>query len=167
MEKDKKELRETFRKYFVLAVSDNEHEADNARRKLLDLRKKHGLTESDVLDIMGGADEEVRAAFEAFMKGARKPAEVLVDLARGASIFKTKDGRAWADINIHGHRETHPVRSAAFKGWLRVKFYESQHSAVASAEAIETAISQRAGARSRTRPSAFIAPRACCPCRCR
>jgi hypothetical protein len=139
MNTDKKELREKFRKLFVMAVSDNEGEADNARRKLLELRKSLGLTESDVLELMAGADEEARTAFEAFMQGSRKQADILIDLAKAASIFRTPDGRAWADININGHRETHPVRSAPFKRWLQLQFFNDQHGSP-SKDAIETCV---------------------------
>ncbi|MDB5491912.1 MAG: hypothetical protein JWO78_1761 [Micavibrio sp.] len=50
--------------------------------------------------------------------------DILLGLAEGAELFHTPDGRAFADIEINGHRETHSVRSQSFKLWLIQRYYE-------------------------------------------
>src|SRR5262249_36939100 len=53
-----------------------------------------------------------------------KQADILIRLARAATLFHTPDGDAVADIKIDGHRETHLVRSPGFRKWLRHRFFE-------------------------------------------
>ena len=44
---------------------------------------------------------------------------MLINLAASADLFHTATGTAYADLVIDGHRETWPVRSPRFSGWLR------------------------------------------------
>jgi hypothetical protein len=44
---------------------------------------------------------------------------MLINLAASANLFHTATGTAYADLVIDGHRETWPVRSPRFSGWLR------------------------------------------------
>lgn len=75
--------------------------------------------------------------------GADKPSQatVLADIAGGEKVelFRTPDGVPYADLYISGHRETWPVRSKAFKWWLRGVYYERTRSAPNS-EAMTTAL---------------------------
>jgi hypothetical protein len=64
---------------------------------------------------------------------------MLVDLAAHAELFHTSTGTAYADLVIDGHRETWPVRSARFRGWLRRCYYEATRSAP-SAAALNSAL---------------------------
>ena len=50
--------------------------------------------------------------------------DVLLNLAATAGLFHTNDGTAFADLVIDGHRETWPLRSKRFSGWLRQQYYE-------------------------------------------
>jgi hypothetical protein len=58
-------------------------------------------------------------------KKKRAQAEVLAEHAKAAALFHTPAGESYADIPVGGHRETHRVRSRAFRGWLRKKCYEA------------------------------------------
>jgi hypothetical protein len=40
-------------------------------------------------------------------------------------LFHTATGTAFADILVDGHRETWPIRSKRFRGWLRRRYYET------------------------------------------
>src|SRR5262245_13522091 len=68
-------------------------------------------------------------------------ATVLADIATGENVelFRTPDGISYADLHINGHRETWPVRSKAFKWWLRGVYYERTRGAPNS-EATATAL---------------------------
>ena len=69
----------------------------------------------------------------------RKQADVLVDIAEAAKLFRTADQVAFADIDIGGHRETWPIRSTGFSLWLRHRFFEKTKSAPNS-EAVQAAL---------------------------
>lgn len=47
-------------------------------------------------------------------------------------LFHTATGVAYADLVVDGHRETWPVRSKRFRGWLRRLHYEATGSALAA-----------------------------------
>jgi hypothetical protein len=47
----------------------------------------------------------------------------LVRLAEAADLFHTDTGDPYAAVPVRGHRETHPVRSTAFRGWLRREYW--------------------------------------------
>jgi hypothetical protein len=123
--------------------SPNEHEKNVARQKIDALAAKHKLSWNDVLELVGisgndGKDDTARL-FEELLKGHRKQADILIDLAAAADKFRTADDRVWADIYIDGHRETRPVRSARFRQWLRHRFWTDQKTAPTS-EAVETCL---------------------------
>jgi hypothetical protein len=44
---------------------------------------------------------------------------MLIDMALCEELFHTATGSAFADIMVDGHRETSPIRSKRFRGWLR------------------------------------------------
>jgi hypothetical protein len=50
--------------------------------------------------------------------------DVLLNIATAARLFHASDGTAFADLIIDGHRETWPLRSKRFQGWLRQHYYE-------------------------------------------
>jgi len=58
-----------------------------------------------------------------------------------AELFHTSVGTAFADILIDGHRETWPIRSRRFKGFLRRSYYKATGTA-ASALVIKMALDQ-------------------------
>src|SRR5262245_661694 len=58
-----------------------------------------------------------------------------------AELFHTAVGTAFADILIDGHRETWPIRSRRFKGFLRRSYYKATGTAP-SALAIKMALDQ-------------------------
>ena len=60
-------------------------------------------------------------------------------LLRCVGLFHTAVGTAFADILIKEHRETWPIRSSRFRGWLRRRYYEATGSA-ASGLAIKLAL---------------------------
>jgi hypothetical protein len=66
-------------------------------------------------------------------------ADQLVELAAVAELFHAPDGTGFADVEVNGHRETWPVRSKGFRGWLVRCFYEATHGAPSS-EALQSAL---------------------------
>jgi hypothetical protein len=62
-------------------------------------------------------------------KEKESQADVLLGLAETADLFHTPDGRGFADIEVAGHRETWPIRSKHFRGWLARAFFENVHGA--------------------------------------
>src|ERR1700746_1967233 len=49
-------------------------------------------------------------------------------------LFHTVTGTAFADLLINGHRESWPIRSKRFRGWLRRRYYEATGGAASTAE---------------------------------
>jgi hypothetical protein len=49
---------------------------------------------------------------------------MLSDIMRCDDLFHSAAGTAFADILVDGHRETWPIRSKRFRGWLRRRYYE-------------------------------------------
>jgi hypothetical protein len=45
-------------------------------------------------------------------------------------LFHTATGTAFADLLVDGHRESWPIRSKRFRGWLRRRYYEATGSAL-------------------------------------
>jgi len=50
--------------------------------------------------------------------------DVLLNIATAVRLFHASDGTGFADLIIDGHRETWPLRSKRFQGWLRQQYYE-------------------------------------------
>ncbi|MGB8841837.1 MAG: hypothetical protein WCC64_12280, partial [Aliidongia sp.] len=73
--------------------------------------------------------------------GRRSPtqADILIDLAQEAELFHAPDGTGFADLNIHGHRETWPIRAKGFRRWLARRFYQETGGAPSS-EALQSAL---------------------------
>ena len=59
---------------------------------------------------------------------------MLIDIARPEDLFHTATGTAFADIIIDGHRETWPIRSKRFRGWMRRCYYQATGEAASAAE---------------------------------
>jgi hypothetical protein len=59
---------------------------------------------------------------------------MLIDMALCEELFHTAAGTAFADILVDGHRETWPIRSKRFRGWLRRRYYQATGSAASAAE---------------------------------
>jgi hypothetical protein len=59
---------------------------------------------------------------------------MLNDLMRCDDLFHTAAGTAFADIAGDGHRETWPIRSKRFRGWLRRRYYQETGGAASAAE---------------------------------
>ena len=71
----------------------------------------------------------------------RSQAARLVDLADHVELFHTPTGEPFATVAVEKHCETHPVRSTAFKGWLRRRYWDAYRQPAAGSamvDAIET-----------------------------
>jgi hypothetical protein len=55
---------------------------------------------------------------------------MLTQLWASGELFHTATGTAYADLLVDGHRETWPIRSKRFRGWLRRRYYEATGSAL-------------------------------------
>src|SRR5436305_2145150 len=61
-------------------------------------------------------------------------AEMLAVIETSIELFHTAAGTAFADLLIEGHRETWPIRSKRFRGWLRRRYYQATGDAASAAE---------------------------------
>jgi hypothetical protein len=59
---------------------------------------------------------------------------MLIEMALCEELFHTAAGTAFADIVVDGHRETWPIRSKRFRGWLRRRYYQATGGAASAAE---------------------------------
>jgi hypothetical protein len=59
---------------------------------------------------------------------------MLNDMMRCDDLFHTATGTAFADILVDGHRETWPIRSRRFRGWLRRRYYQATGGTASAAE---------------------------------
>jgi hypothetical protein len=57
---------------------------------------------------------------------------MLTLIAACSELFHTATGTAFADLLVDGHRETWPIRSKRFRGWLRRRYYEATGSTLGS-----------------------------------
>ena len=64
---------------------------------------------------------------------------MLTEFRQCGELFHTASGTAYADIEVNQHRETWPIRSKRFRGWLRRSYYEATSEA-ASPGAIRSAL---------------------------
>jgi hypothetical protein len=53
-------------------------------------------------------------------------ADVLLELASGATLFHTPEREGFVDVLVGDHRETHRICGAAFRRWLRHQYYKSK-----------------------------------------
>ena len=60
----------------------------------------------------------------------------LLRLAKEAVLFRSPDGRHYADVTVNGHRRTHEIRSAGFRRWLTLAYFQEKGSPP-SAEAMQ------------------------------
>src|ERR1700675_2207798 len=59
---------------------------------------------------------------------------MLNDMALCEELFHTATATAFADILVNGHRETWPIRSKRFRGWLRRRYYQATGAAAGAWE---------------------------------
>ena len=59
---------------------------------------------------------------------------MLTEIAACGELFHTATGTAYADLLVDGHRETSPIRSKRFRGWLRRRYYQATGGAATAAE---------------------------------
>jgi ABC-type multidrug transport system fused ATPase/permease subunit len=139
---DKTKLRERLRKLFAMLGSPNVHERSVALDKLHKLLDEADISWNTFMEMVGGGDDADRLADQlaALLSGAA--ADFLFHLAKSkAKLFRTPDGRTFADVVVTGHRETYPVRTSGFKRWLRHRYWQARKK-VPPAEALDSAIAQ-------------------------
>src|SRR5258705_6025794 len=59
---------------------------------------------------------------------------MLSQIGACGELFHTATGTAYADLLVDGHRETWPIRSKRFRGWLRRRYYQATGDAASAAE---------------------------------
>jgi hypothetical protein len=57
---------------------------------------------------------------------------MFTEIGACGELFHTATGTAFADLLVDGHRETWPIRSKRFRGWLRRRYYEATGGALGS-----------------------------------
>src|SRR5207302_1316662 len=68
-----------------------------------------------------------------------KQATILIALAGGAELFHDASGEGYATVTVDSHRETHRLRSRAFRRWLCARFHAA-HEKAPSAQALQDAL---------------------------
>jgi hypothetical protein len=91
------------------------------------------LVVEQIVSAAGGEGDE-DAALKELMKLLKKGPSVateIVDLVKksGATLFHDPEQEAYASIEVGAHVETHPVRSRAFKLWVRRLYFEDSEDA--------------------------------------
>lgn len=76
-------------------------------------------------------------------------ATALVQLAEDTELFVTPEQVAYATLEVEGHRETHRLRSNAYKRWLAQRYY-AEHGKVPGSQAIHDALLTLEGDAQRT-----------------
>ena len=77
--------------------------------------------------------------------GRKSQATLAIELAEQAELFHDQaDGRAYADFDVNGHRETSATNSDAFRRWLRHAFFLVHGKAIGS-QALQDALNTIAG----------------------
>ena len=66
-------------------------------------------------------------------------ADILIKAGEAAELFHAPDGTGYADLIIDDHRETWPIRSQEFRGWLTRCFFKATGKAPSS-EAMKSAL---------------------------
>src|SRR5215470_17027687 len=59
---------------------------------------------------------------------------MFIDMALCEDLFHTATSTAFGDVLVDGHRETWPIRSKRFRGWLRRRYYQTTGNAASAAE---------------------------------
>jgi hypothetical protein len=77
-----------------------------------------------VATVSNGSENEATGDNVRGGAGGRTQADILIELARGAELFRSPDDKGFADLMINGHRETWPIRSKQFRRWLARGFFE-------------------------------------------
>lgn len=127
-------------KLFAMLASDNREEVANAAAKMNEVLKKEGLDLHDLWQI-GWHDkkEDLAALFASLFAG---DVDVLLKIGQERASYFCNDA-VFADVVVHGHRNTYPVESKPFAKWLMHQFYLDTTRSP-SGSAIKTAIRQLA-----------------------
>jgi hypothetical protein len=86
-------------------------------------------------------NDDVAKLVDAFLKKGEKQADVLIRLAKSATLFHTPapNTDAYADIQIADHHETHRIRGHGFRQWLRHQYFK-ETAGGCNSEAMQVAI---------------------------
>ena len=104
---------------------------------VIDLAKKRAL--DPARSRANGAESQPNQSQQACNAGKLKAADLLIGLADESGLFHAPDGTAYADLTVHDHRETWPVRSRGFRRWMSRRFYE-ETSGAPNSDAIQSAL---------------------------
>src|SRR5215467_14269950 len=62
---------------------------------------------------------------------------MLTQIAACGELFHSATGTAFADLVVDGHRETWPISSKRFRGWLRRRYYEATGGALMGTRSLQ------------------------------
>jgi hypothetical protein len=123
-------------KLFAMLSSDNRDEVANAAAKMNDILKAAGLDLHDLWQLGWNEKQDELAALFAAMFA--DDVNVLLKIGREQASYFCNDA-VFADVVVHGHRNTYAVESKAFAKWLLYLFFLEKQKAPASSS-IKTAI---------------------------
>jgi 5S rRNA maturation endonuclease (ribonuclease M5) len=103
---------------------------------------KAGGTKEKLLALVEASPEyDPAQALQAAQEDKAKPtqAELLIKLAAEAELFHDLNRKGYATIPVDGHLETWPIKSMAFRDWLRGLFYKA-HGKPPGGQALQDAL---------------------------
>lgn len=109
--------------------------ADHPHKGIDDLIAAEGAEGFDrLVDEFAARRKKVESSAESISEKEDRGtiAERVLKLAFAGEYFCTPDKTTYADIKIDGIRETHPIRSKAFRLWITGLFYEAEEKAINS-----------------------------------
>jgi hypothetical protein len=107
----------------------NANEAEAARQKINGLLASVKLGWPDLATLLGDKQESFAAMLHRLFA---KDADILIDLAlSGAEFFCSPDGKPFADVSVHGYRNTWQLTSDEFGNWLIHRYFTLKRQAPA------------------------------------
>jgi hypothetical protein len=114
--------------------------------KIKDIARSYGKYAPGEITVKGTApkaqDRPQREQGEqAAQEDKAKPtqAELLIKLAGNAELFHDMNRKGYATIPVDGHMQTWPIKSTAFRDWLRGRFYKA-HNKTSGGQALQDAL---------------------------
>jgi hypothetical protein len=115
---------------------------------LKEISRSAGLTMSSLRNAWAKAQAKAKCTVEPDAeqrddhnkRDRQRQADILIQLARDADLFHVPDGTGYADLKVHGHRETWPIRSKGVTRWLLRRFFETT-GGTPNSEALQSALS--------------------------
>jgi len=122
-------------KLFAMLGSDNREEVATAAVKMNGILKEAGLDLHDLWSLMTEKQDKLAELLAALFAD---DVSMLLKIGREKALYFRNDV-IFADVVVHGNRNTYPLESTAFAKWLRYEFFLAKQKAP-TGSAIKTAL---------------------------